>query len=147
MAPCCVQLCTPDSRGEKLECPSLRIKDHIPLFTEETSPQSVDIYVELDGVTLLRQHERLQNFQYFLDPEFFPFTDESKTELFDVSKVKLKLLVSVRACMLNLVSAPKFTTLLPHVLHWRRFIGARKFATECIYWLQSSYSARCLQTV
>nr|KAG5690219.1 hypothetical protein BaRGS_019015 [Batillaria attramentaria] len=58
---------------------------------EEGSPEIVSIFVVIDGVRLLEKDSLLNHFEYYPDPEFYPFTELGKLKVFDVNKGELEL--------------------------------------------------------
>ncbi|KAL8576436.1 hypothetical protein ACOMHN_049003 [Nucella lapillus] len=84
------EVCKASANGSVLLCPALNVKQTLALII--SPPETMDIYMQLDGATLL-QNNLLSHFQYFPDPHFFPFTETGKLRMFDVSKKELELQV------------------------------------------------------
>lgn len=84
------EFCTPVEDGRKLKCLTLNMKN--VLSPNEGTPDVVSIYVVMDGVRALETDSHLNHFEYYPDPEFYPFKEEGKLHLFDVNAVELELL-------------------------------------------------------
>lgn len=66
-----------------MTCPALNVEK---LFrSTKHQLELVRLYVVMDGVELLRNLKNINEFQYFPDPVFFPFSGENKLKQFDVS--------------------------------------------------------------
>ncbi|XP_070183354.1 plexin-A3-like, partial [Littorina saxatilis] len=85
------EVCTASLDGSVMKCPALNLKHLVP--DQTNNPEVLDLYVKLDGVTLLEQNERLRHFQYFPDPDFRSFPPEDgKLKVFDVNDQEVELL-------------------------------------------------------
>ena len=85
-------MCEADPAGSKMICPALNLGQL--LTSLDNPPEPVDLYIVMDGVTLLRDQPNLGHFQYFPDPTFFPFTGPGKLKVFDLNLQELELQVS-----------------------------------------------------
>lgn len=83
------QVCKASEDGRRLECPALNMKS--VMAPQHGSPEIVSIYVVLDGVQLLKKDSLLNHFEYYPDPQFYPFTTSGKLKLFDVNTRELEL--------------------------------------------------------
>lgn len=85
------QVCQADPDGRRMTCPALDVR--ALQMDLENPPETMDLFVQLDAVTLLQQQELLRHFQYFPDPKFFSFSEAGKLRLFNVNEKELKFLV------------------------------------------------------
>ncbi|KAK7474534.1 hypothetical protein BaRGS_00034228 [Batillaria attramentaria] len=83
------EVCKSSEAGRRLKCPALNMRS--VMAPEEGSPEIVSIFVVIDGVRLLEKDSLLNHFEYYPDPEFYPFTELGKLKVFDVNKGELEL--------------------------------------------------------